>query len=463
MKTGLGGERGRFVVFCIFIACVFAMGGGSRADIASLVLLRPIAFLVAGYALLVAQPRELRPAALPLGLLACLAAIIGAQLVPLPPGLWSALPGRELYVTIARDAGLQVPWRPLSLAPSRTLNALFSLSVPLATILIVSVQVEERRKRILAVLTIACAASALMAIAQMASSGNGALYLYKVTNPGFPVGLLANRNHEAILMVILLVLIAHFYRRFRGGTQSSLLVVGAVISALVVLSLVLVAGSRAGLLLAVAALPIVVWMLTRREGPSAGSNPSIRKMGTRQFWIAGAAVLLLAGVIATFGLSRAVSLERLMAGDPLSDYRVARLPLVLDILRDQWLFGAGFGSFEGFFQRYESVDQLTPFVFNQAHNDWLQFPLEGGIPAAAVLLFALACIVRAVPAVVRAANRGRIGVRFVSLIALGLIALASTVDYPLRTPIFMVIATISFMFLTRSAAENPSQDPRPSA
>lgn len=447
LAARLAGDRARFVVFCLFVGCVFAMGGGSRADISSLVLLRPIAFLVASYALLVARAGELRAAAWPLGLLGCLAAIIGVQLIPLPPETWSALPGRQLYVQIARDAGLPLVWRPLTLSPSRSLNALFSLSVPLATVLITTVQSAASCRRLLLVLAIACGVSALVATAQIASSGNAALYLYRVTNPGFPVGLFANRNHQAVLMVILLVLIAYQIRLLGPRTRSGPLVRGgALVVGLVIMTLVLVAGSRAGLLLTGLALPTVAWLLTRPDGEDRKSGSARRTL----LWAGGAVGVVLCLSAIYLGLTRAVSLERLFTADPLSDYRVARLPLVVDMLRDHWQLGAGFGAFEGLFLRYETVDLLTPFIFNQAHSDWLQFPLEGGLAAAVLLLFVLARVVLAAPRIIGDAHRGKVGARVVALLVIAMIALASVVDYPLRTPIFMLVATVSFMLATRA-------------
>ena len=49
----------------------------------------------------------------PAMLLAMAIALVGLQLVPLPPALWTALPGREGLATAAQLAGFPQPWRPL--------------------------------------------------------------------------------------------------------------------------------------------------------------------------------------------------------------------------------------------------------------------------------------------------------------------------------------------------------------
>ena len=51
----------------------------------------------------------------PLILLGALAALMAIQLIPLPPGIWTALPGRERYLEAAAAIGIPQPWRPISL------------------------------------------------------------------------------------------------------------------------------------------------------------------------------------------------------------------------------------------------------------------------------------------------------------------------------------------------------------
>jgi hypothetical protein len=444
----LASDTARFFVLCFFVAAVFAMGGGSRADVLSLVILRPVAFLVGSYALLVARPGELRAVAWPLGLLACLALIIAVQLIPLPPGLWTALPGRELYARIAADAGIPLGYRPLTLSPSRTLNALFSLSVPMSAVLILAVQGERQRASLFTVLLVACAASALLAIAQMAGSAGGPLYFYRITNADFPVGLFANRNHQALLMVVLLALMADYHRRARRfAPMGALPSIGMAFAALVVIALIIVAGSRAGLLLAALALPVLGWVHYRGRNQQAGAKLKL----SGRAWVLAILVALIAIVVATVISSRAVSFDRLWANDALDDYRVERLAILWAMLKEHWLFGIGFGAFQGTFKQYETLEVLTPFIFNQAHADWIQFPMEGGALAAALMIgVGLWLVVQAYRAT-RAVVKGTGGTRFTAAWILVLIALASLVDYPLRTPIFMAIGAMAFTVLSLRA------------
>lgn len=448
-RTSLSGDRQRFAAICLFTACVFAMGGGSRADIQSLIILRPLAFLFAAYALMVIRPPELRAAGRPLALLGLLGLVAIGQLVPLPPGIWTALPGRDQFAQIASDAGLPLGYRPVTLSPARTMNMAFSLGVPLAALLLVAIQSEAGLRRIAGVLLIGGAISALVAIAQLAGVGGGSLYFYRVTNPDFPVGLLANRNHQALLMAVVLILMAEMARRtgVMDGRRP-LIAGGLLIGGLVVIALLLVSGSRAGLLLAALAVVFAAVILASGRAGREGPNPkSIRK----RWWIAATVVGILALIGTMVVFSRAESIDRLWASDTMDDYRLQRLPLLLDMLRDHWAAGIGFGAFEGVYRSYETVDALSPFIFNQAHNDWLQFPMEGGIPAIIILGLALVLLASRARMVFARAISRRANADFAWLAILALIMAASVVDYPLRTPIFMVVGTMAFAILCRRA------------
>ena len=92
------GLRGRFVeslfwqerkfwILCAWLALVILLGGGSRSDIQSLIVLRPISMLVFGYALAALTSDVVRQNSFILGLAALWIALPLLQLVPLPPSI----------------------------------------------------------------------------------------------------------------------------------------------------------------------------------------------------------------------------------------------------------------------------------------------------------------------------------------------------------------------------------------
>lgn len=197
-KTGLHARLRRpdwspqLVVLGLLLVLVFLTGGSSRYDVPQLVVLRPLAICAAGFALVsfsASHWRTYRPLWI---LSAAVLLLTSAHLIPLPPEVWRSLPGREIVAEIDMVAGLSDQWRPLSLFPEGTWNALFALSVPLA-VLLLAAQLDERDlMRVLVLIVGLCLVSGLIEVLQAAGSD---IRFYRIT--GGAGGLLANRNHQA--------------------------------------------------------------------------------------------------------------------------------------------------------------------------------------------------------------------------------------------------------------------------
>ena len=113
------------------------------------------------------------------------------QLLPLPAGLWAALPGRAFYadaIRLAADDGTGVRWRAISLVPSTTEAAWLTLLPPLAVFL-VAVRLDRERLMVLLVVFLGLAAAqALIGLIQYGQGLPDALGTYP------------NRNHLAGLL-----------------------------------------------------------------------------------------------------------------------------------------------------------------------------------------------------------------------------------------------------------------------
>jgi O-antigen ligase len=84
---------------------------------------------------------------------------------------------------------------------------------------------------------------------------------------------------------------------------------------------------------------------------------------------------------------------------------------------------------------------------NQAHNDWVQLIIEGGVVVALILLSLLVWMARAIVAIsLSRAARVR-GIFWIGVFAI--ISAASMIDYPLRTPLFQVVAIWFLLALSR--------------
>ena len=327
MRRSVVSDRARFFAFVGFALLVAFTGGGSRADIASLLILRPLSILFAAYAFLTVSRADLARVRVPLAIVAGLMILCALQLVPLPPAWWSALPGRGVAVDAAAALGLDPVWRPLSLAPSRTWNTLFSLFVPLAAILFISGFGSDTRRMVMPVLLGIALLSSLVAILQIA--GMTPLYLYEITNRGYPVGLFSNRNHQAVLLAWSLPAIAFFVAGYTGDRNPRFVLATAVILMLLVMVMVVLTGSRAGLAITVAAGLAACFILYR----SKPGREIVQGLGKGAKWLpvaaAGLLALPIAGLLfALFGSARETAFSRLFELQDVEEARWQYLPLL---------------------------------------------------------------------------------------------------------------------------------------
>lgn len=432
-------ERARFGLALALIAACFLWGGGSRIDIPGLIFLQPLTILI-GAALLVI-PGDMRWAAVrvPLLLLAAVAVVMMAQLVPLPPSVWQALPGHGQFAPFIGAAGAGDHWRPLSLTPDLTLASLVGLGVPATALIAFASLPQERTHQLLPYLLIAAALSAVVGLGQLVGGPNSAFYRYAVTNEGSAVGLFSNRNHQALFIAMVWPMLALWVTgRGLEPSQKRLRRWIAGTAAMALIPMVLVTGSRAGLLLAVAGLAFAAWFL--RADARASRQPS--KLPP---WLRRAAPALIVSVIVAAGLlaaffSRDEAIQRLYATNLADERRLAQLPVLLRIAGDFLPFGSGFGGFDPVYRYYEPDALLAPTYLNHAHNDVLELVITGGVPAAAIaLVFLLWMAGRLLDLKGRLPGTTRDHFAYLAGAMIVLALLASVADYPLRTPIHALL------------------------
>ena len=115
-------------------------GGASHADVMGQVVTRSAAWLTLVIAILCGlKPDIIKTGAAAWLLLAALLLVL-LQLVPLPPAVWTLLPGRGPFLESALGAP---PWRPWAIVPWATMNAAFSLIVPVVTFYLLSVLADD--------------------------------------------------------------------------------------------------------------------------------------------------------------------------------------------------------------------------------------------------------------------------------------------------------------------------------
>ncbi len=436
----------------IYLCVVFLTGGASRGDALSLIILRPLAvlFCFAGFVQL--GRAQLRPYRAIAGLGAAALALIALHLIPLPPTIWQSLPGRSIITELDAAVGQSGLWRPFTLSPAGGWNALYSMLIPAAGFVLVIQLDPISRVKVLDLVIGLGMASALLGLLQIASSSDGSFYLYSVTNKGSAVGLFANRNHQAVLLAMLLPMlaaraaIAPAVSSTPARTRWVLLGCASLLP-----PLLLVTGSRLGLFCGGLGgiMALGTYQLCQVSAPQRRTGRAPIPRSWQLFGMAGG-FLVLAGVTAL--LARAEAIRRLLATDLESDLRLRVWEPIWNQSFDFFPLGSGIGSFVPVYQLGESRDNLQLTYLNHAHNDWLELWLTAGLPGLVLLALALVWFLRnAITSAMQFKRRSALPIEYALAITgiccLILMMVGSVGDYPLRTPILAVLLPVMMVFM----------------
>ncbi len=455
------GRLGTRPVLVWMLLVIVALGGGSSSPQAlSLIYLRPLIIIVATAALFTSNrmASDLRPlfAILLLSLAWC-----AIQLIPLPPALAAQLPGHEFIANVDSVAGLSGVWRPVSISPDLTLNALVSIACAIAMLVTIGGFDPARRSQYILPLLALVGMNVVAGVIQV-SAGGDAYRLYNRSHEDAAVGLFANRNHYALLLSAGFPLLAAWYIAGQGGGKVKALSDRgpvASIAVLVLLVLIIVTGSRAGLALGVVGLMAGGWIVWRnRQGTTTGSSETNAR---RKVAMLALVVVVAAAILSATVTLKGVAVDRVFAssGDLSTEDRLRFAPLVLSAIVSYFPFGSGFGTFDPVFRRMEPDAALNPKYFNHAHNDFLELLLTGGLPALLILVIFVGYIakltirgLRQPPGHAAAACQAGAAVMWMALAA-------SLVDYPLRTPVLAAVVILSLSMASSAISREPKHNP----
>jgi O-antigen ligase len=224
----------------------------------------------------------------------------------------------------------------------------------------------------------------------------------------------------------------------------------ALVIGLTVAALLLVAGSRGGLLVGMVGGVLSFLLWTGRSGGVLRRGPVIG---------AAVALVLIAVLTAVFSAqSRDIALSRILAS-PDDDIRAAINRTIVPMIVDHLPFGSGAGSFAAIYKVYEPLTTLGPRYANQAHNDILQALLEGGVPSMLLLLAFTVWFVRrtqrawrglwAHSAASRPSSRAdrKLHQARAGSVMIVMIGIMSAFDYPLRTPLVATVFILAVLWL----------------
>lgn len=408
----------------VWLLAVFG-GGSARPDVLYIVPLRFAAVVGIGVLLLAGHPERLSFRDKPLIFLGLVALAIAVQLIPLPHAFWAGLPGRAAYDDLSSVPEIGEIWRPISLAPDLTWNALLSVVPPLFFLVAIPMLAPRYRRWILIGLLATILISAMLGLLQLAGGPESNLRWYHFSNFEAATGFFANRNHEAAFISMGIPLTVWWaLSDSRRGKRWPRLAIG---TSIIVFLLIAVATSQSRVGLVVAGLSLLL-----------SAVYLIRQLKAMPAWLLiwfGVA-LPVVGVLTWVALT-AWSPERLSVAGAEKDLRIAILPESLEALRTFFPVGAGVGAFPNVFTRFESVQDLSPQYVNHTHTELTQIVIEGGIVSLLLLALFLGWYLIALVRAWRAEG-GKTDLPAEARLCAMLVLLplvASITDYPIRAPL----------------------------
>lgn len=412
-----------------FFLFALLVGGASRVEVIAPDIVAVAAVPLLSWAIwrLRDAPLESRER-LPLAVLAGCFLVGLIQLIPLPPNLWSALPGHAVVASQLAAAGVDRGWAPLSLSPPATRAALLAMTPAVGLFLATRTLDRDGRRLLVLILLAVTVLSALIGGLQIIGGPESPLRFYAVTNPNPAVGFFANRNHlstlfaSAVPFAALEALEAASRRPMARVRLALMLALMALLAAGIAMT-----QSRSGFLLLGMGLLGAVAMTWRSDAARDRGRLILGVVGIAAVVGALAVPILFAQTFDRFGDG--------LSGD-------MRLPVAGVALKAAWAFapfGSGLGAFVPVYMMFETPASMQNTYVNHAHDDWLELLVEGGMLAVTVMAIFLFWFARTT---LRAWRRTRTSggpvVRAASLAILLLLA-HSLVDYPLRTPAMMCV------------------------
>jgi O-antigen ligase len=356
---------------------------------------------------------------LPVAAVGALAALGFLQSCPMPAAAAAAVSPEHARLSIDEAQLVQAAERPaliaLSLDPSVTRSAALSwlATAALLAVALVAGRRSDHRRWLLAALVAAALVQVGSGLIRLQASSPAGLGAVLLRPEGRLRGTFANPNHVSLLLEIAMMAVTAWawvelsrLRRRRLDRPVRALV--PMLVWLVLLGGVVLTGSRAGLV--AAALGTVVQVVAL---PAAARGRKARFAALLVF------LLGLAGLACLVAVGSGLEIRRYETVSVFETNLRSRFLLTapaLELWRRFPLTGTGLGTFEDAFPMV-TPSELSPVLWNRAHNDPLELLVTGGIVGLAVGLVALAALV---PQIWRALRQGeKIEDRAAGIAALG--------------------------------------------
>jgi len=427
----------------LVLAILLGGASGARAGAAANAALQIVSILLLVAAVWTARGTTLPAGARPLfWIVGLFAGYTLLTLIPLPPSVWAAIPGREPIMRGYALLGMDAPALPAAMQPQNSLASLLWLLPPAAMFLLVLQLSAERRRVLLLALVIMAGLSIGLGITQLLGGPGSDLRFYRITNPSLPVGFFANANHLATLLLCALPAAGYFAARAvsssrRRAKRFSGVAVAGTLGAFLLIGIAIIGSTAAyGLAFPAAFSALLIY---RRVAHG--------RIGGR--WLAGLSVIF----ILFLGFAFAGPLNREGLSQELSAAPASRGTLAattLEGVRQTFPVGSGLGSFADYYRTLEQPNPEMSEYVNHAHNDYVEIALELGLVGVLLVLAFLYWWGRRVIAAWNADTSGASIARAGSVIIM-IVVLHSIVDYPIRTSAMAVVFAMACALILPSS------------
>jgi O-antigen ligase len=448
---------------CAFLVAAGVVPLGSVHDWALLPLMGCVAAF--GIVLLASQPNLQRMPGI--WIFAPIPAAMLLQVLPLPKEIL-ALTGNGLEEFLRRYdlsfAANTRAFRSLSIAPELTLRA---VTIGVVLLLLVggcSVQLSRcvrLCRGIAAAVTVVALSIALFALVQKATF-NGKIYWFWESQIGVPhnyYGPFVNRNHFAGWMMLASAVTAGLMigqiqasgRRVKAGWRNRVLWLSS--------------REASQLLLTCAVLLVmlvsIMWSLSRSGMAATGlvigilGFAALRRLGStsRKLVAAGAMLLVLLAAVTWRGTD---TLADWYGRTQTFQWRVDLWRDTLPALRDFWLVGSGINTYGTLMLLYPQTDKTVHAM--QAHNDYLQLAVEGGLLVGIPVLITVGLLARTIRRrLAQPQDEMTRWIRMGAVAGLCGMALQETVEFSLQIPGVALL----FAVLLAIAIHEPAPPERP--
>ncbi|MGN6156374.1 MAG: O-antigen ligase family protein [Sphingomicrobium sp.] len=426
-------ERIASILLALYLLACIGFGGSAQSPWTNLGL-QIAGILLIAYAAVAPAPGNQGKNALAVNiLLACTLFVILIQLIPLPAGVWTRLPGRS---SIAEALGLLgYPLRPFPIAemPYEAVLTLFA-AIPAIAAFVATERLAPSPRYLAAAILLGLVAAIFLGALQVAGGPGSSAYLYEV-HSARAIGFFANGNHMATLLLVGIPMAAALVAsaKPKGRTPNvARYGLGLAMFGLIVIGIIL-NGSRAAMGLSI---PVIVASAalfpgaTRWRGPALGLS----------------CLALIAGV--------AIIVTKPIAAAELTPSETASVgsrgevwTRTVEAIGENFPVGTGLGSFQTVYHRYEQPDAVTGSYVNHAHNEYLEIALELGAAGIVLMILFLAWWVVASTRIWISTYSSPFA--RAATIATAAILAHSFVDFPLRTGAISAIFAVCIGLMTQ--------------